>query len=590
QQTYLKQGIVLEEGDVVVDIGANIGMFSMFVAQHCKGARIFACEPSPAAFDVLQRNLSLHAAQAKALNCGVADEDREADFVFYPKSSVFSGFHADDREDGQALRQAMVNEFSQRYEGADTEAVGAHIDGLLGARLEKETYRCQLRSLSSLMKEHQIEEIGLLKVDAEKCEWDILRSIDRDDWKKIRQIVVEVHDTGRGELSAKVAKLLREQGFEITTVEEDLLKGSRLSNIYGRRETATSGPSALEQGILRNLEDWVALLKRSRATRQVPDVVMVCPPSPAARDRFSDAFHRSTEACLESALSNEEGVELVSAAEAAAAYDWGECHDPERDALGRIPYTPRFFAAMASILVRRLYSIEHAPYKVIALDCDNTLWSGVVGEKGAAGIEISRPYLALQAFMLEQKKQGVLLCLVSKNNLEDVQRVFESREDMLLRWEDLAACRINWEPKSDNLRSLAESLGLGLDSFVFLDDSPVECAEVQAHCPQALTLRLPAEAGGIPAFLNHVWAFDHARKTAEDGRRTELYQQQERRDELRREISSFAEFIDSLALDIRVAKPLADDLARIAQLTERTNQFNVAKRRYSEKELRELAE
>ena len=213
QRTYLKQGIVVEEGDVVIDIGANIGMFSMFVARHCKGVRLLACEPSPATYEVLRRNLALHAPGAVALPFGVADEDRDATFHFYPKSSVFSGFHVNDQEDRHALRQAMANEFAQRFGDGEDEALRQHLDAMVDARLQKEAYTCRLRSLSSLMREHQIDSIGLLKVDAEKCEWDILRSISPEEWQKIRQIVVELHDSEDGELSRRITALLRYNGF-----------------------------------------------------------------------------------------------------------------------------------------------------------------------------------------------------------------------------------------------------------------------------------------------------------------------------------------------------------------------------------------
>ncbi len=106
KQTYLKQGVTLRAGDVVIDVGANIGMFSLFVAEQCSSARIFAIEPSPVAFDVLQKNLALYAPEATVLQCGLADSDREAEFVFYPRSSVFSGFYADELEDGAALQQS----------------------------------------------------------------------------------------------------------------------------------------------------------------------------------------------------------------------------------------------------------------------------------------------------------------------------------------------------------------------------------------------------------------------------------------------------------------------------------------------------
>ncbi len=557
QQTYLKQGIVIEDGDVVFDIGANIGMFSLFVASRCRNARIFACEPAPETFEALRRNLALHAPSAMALPCGVGDDDRDAEFVFYPKSSVFSGFHANQQVDGHALREAMANEMLRHPDPVDADALRDHLDGVVAARLEKETRRCRLRSLSSLIREHRVDFIDLLKIDAEKCEWDILRSIEPDHWPKIRQIVVEVHDGEDGETAARVRALLRERGYDVSAVEEELLEGSRLFNLYARR-AAAERPVAqgdLEKGIVDNVDDWMSLLCRTAGARRAPTFVVICPPSPAARTRLPDAFLAATEARIRARLSGEDDIHLIAMSEQAALYDWGDPHDAVRDAMGRIPYTPRFFEALASAVVRRLHCLQREPYKVIALDCDNTLWAGVAGEQGAAELDVNASFRALQAFMLEQKNSGLLLCLVSKNDLADVRRIFESRTDMPLAWSDFAACRINWDAKSANLESLAGALGLGLDSFVFLDDNPLECAEVRARCPQVLTLRLPARQEDIPGFLAHVWAFDHASRTAEDSRRTELYQQSARREAFRAAVASFAEFIDNLGLEIRIDAP-----------------------------------
>ena len=167
------------------------------------------------------------------------------------------------------------------------------------------------------------------------------------------------------------------------------------------------------------------------------------------------------------------------------------------------------------------------PYKVIVVDCDNTLWKGVVGEAGIAGIVIAPAWRHLQQFMVELSRKGVLICLCSKNAESDVLDVFEQRQDMILKRDHLVSWRINWQPKSENIRSLAQELNLGLDSFIFLDDNPIECAEVRASCPEVLTLRLPIE-GDVVGFLDHVWAFDHVNVTAEDQQRTAMYQQDSR--------------------------------------------------------------
>ena len=160
-------------------------------------------------------------------------------------------------------------------------------------------------------------------------------------------------------------------------------------------------------------------------------------------------------------------------------YPVADYHDPQRDQLGHIPYTPLFFAALGTILARRIHALLNPPHKVVVLDCDNTLWKGVVGEEGVAGITIPTAWMGLQRFMVELAGKGFLLCLCSKNDEPDVLEVFDRRPDMVLRRDHLVSWRINWQPKSQNIRSLAQELNLGLDSFIFLDDNPVECAEVR---------------------------------------------------------------------------------------------------------------
>src|SRR5437762_6527074 len=141
-----------------------------------------------------------------------------------------------------------------------------------------------------------------------------------------------------------------------------------------------------------------------------------------------------------------------------------------------------------------LASFKRLPYKVVVLDCDHTLWKGVCGEDGPAGIAVTAPHQFLQRFVLEQMQRGALICLCSKNNEADVFAVFDERSDMVLNRRHLAGWRINWNSKSENLKSLAAEMNLPLGSFILIDDNPVECAEVKANCPGVLTLQLPQES------------------------------------------------------------------------------------------------
>jgi FkbH-like protein len=181
----------------------------------------------------------------------------------------------------------------------------------------------------------------------------------------------------------------------------------------------------------------------------------------------------------------------------------------------------------------------------------------------------------------------MLICLCSKNSEDDVLAVFRERADMPLQLSHVVAHRIDWGRKSDNLRALAAELGLGLDAFAVLDDNPVERAEIRAHCPEALVLELPDDWNELPRFLDHVWAFDRLKVTAEDRRRSALYQQNLERERCRHRSLSFADFLESLGLEVTIEAPAASQLPRVAQVTQRTNQLNATTVRRSEAELGE---
>jgi FkbH-like protein len=200
-------------------------------------------------------------------------------------------------------------------------------------------------------------------------------------------------------------------------------------------------------------------------------------------------------------------------------------------------------------------------------------------------VQVDAKCRALQQFALAQRDAGMVLCLCSKNNEEDVWRVFEQNPGMLLKREHIVASRINWQPKSENLRGLSRDLQLGLDSFVFLDDSGLECSEVEARCPEVLALRVPESEAELSHLLSHVWAFDHLKITAEDRKRSDLYAQEVRREQVRKQSQTLDDFLAGLELTIDIAPMEKADVARVAQLTQRTNQFNFTTVRCSESEV-----
>ncbi|MGL5060845.1 MAG: HAD-IIIC family phosphatase, partial [Microcoleus sp.] len=339
----------------------------------------------------------------------------------------------------------------------------------------------------------------------------------------------------------------------------------------------------------RNIRDFGSALKTAAERSPNPHLVFICPPSPAFnltdRDRI---WHENMEDFLEADLKAIGGIYLIKSQELTDTYPVENYYDRDGEELGHIPYTPVFFSALGTMLARKIFALKSSPYKAIALDCDRTLWNGICGEDGVDGIKIDPPFRALQEFIVRQQAAGKLICLCSKNQEEDVFAVFDRHPDMVLKRHHLVNWRINWQSKSENLKVLADELQLSLDSFIFIDDNPVECAEVRANCPEVLTLQIPEDGDRIPQFLAHIWAFDRLQTTQEDRQRTNFYEQNVQRQRLQQDSLSFTDFLIQLNLEIEISPMQPDRLARVAQLTQRTNQFNLTTIRRSEAEIQQL--
>jgi FkbH-like protein len=338
-----------------------------------------------------------------------------------------------------------------------------------------------------------------------------------------------------------------------------------------------------EKGLLQEFCSGLAAAARGGVASYL---VAVCPPS----DPDDVEADREILSLLAANLETQPNVSVLDLSGLAALYGVGEIHNPYTDEIAHVPYTEEFFAALGALLARRIYASVESPYKVIALDCDNTLWGGVCGEEGPHGVRLGGGFDALQHFMIRQRESGRLLTLCSKNNEEDVMQVFHGRQDSALKLDHLTAWRINWEPKSKNLRALAAELQLPLESFIFLDDDAVECAEVRANCPEVLTLRLPKDPSAYPEFLEHVWALDQPRVTEADRQRGAVYQQNRQREQLQREYPTLDGFLNDLNLHIGVTRGTRAELERVAQLSQRTNQFNATVIRRTVAELERVLE
>lgn len=360
---------------------------------------------------------------------------------------------------------------------------------------------------------------------------------------------------------------------------------------WQRDLSETHGAPDPDSDIGRNVRDFIRALITAVEHGPSTYLVCLCPNSPSVsaipeqRSLFGAMEER-----IVSELSAVNGVEVVTTSDLTAAYPVSEFYDYHADKLAHIPYIPVFYTALGTMIARRLYALRGTPYKVIVLDCDETLWSGVCGEDGPAGIQIDVARKGLQEFMVQQHKTGMLICLCSKNNEEDVLEVFGCRNDMILRRDHISAWRINWNPKSENIQSLSRELGVGLDSFILVDDDAVECAEVRERCPEILTLQLPKNPDLTLRFLKHVWAFDPRKTTEEDRQRATLYQQHRMREHIRHGSLTLRDFLANLNLEVRISPLSPGEIGRVSELSLRTNQFNLTTIRSTEAEIRQLCQ
>lgn len=232
--------------------------------------------------------------------------------------------------------------------------------------------------------------------------------------------------------------------------------------------------------------------------------------------------------------------------------------------------------------------------KVLAVDLDNTLWGGVIGEDGLSGIAVGPPsavgeaHAALQRYLRDLKERGILLAVCSKNNDADARLPFERHDGMVLELDDFAVFRANWLDKPTNLREMATTLNLGLDSFVLLDDNPAERALVRERLPEVAVPEVGSDPAAYAAVLDRHGYFEAWSLSAEDRGRHASYRTSVLREELRASATSLEEFLQSLQMVCECAPFVEVVLPRVVQLLGKTNQFNVTTRRHNEARVRRM--
>lgn len=267
--------------------------------------------------------------------------------------------------------------------------------------------------------------------------------------------------------------------------------------------------------------------------------------------------------------------------------------DPIKWATTRMPLAAREWIHLAREWLRFLCPLSGRVCKVLAVDLDNTLWGGVVGEDGFDGIQLDDQYPGVayrdvQRALLDLHRRGIILAICSKNNPDDAMDVIDRHPGMLLRKEHFAATRINWAEKAQNLREIAADLNVGFDSIAFLDDNPAEREAVRRQLPEATVIELPLDPMGFASAVHQSPYFERLELSSEDRDRGRFYAEQRERVELRQSTTSLEDFYCSLAMKVEIEPLSSKTLKRAAQLTQKTNQFNLTTRRYTEEQLAQL--
>lgn len=287
-------------------------------------------------------------------------------------------------------------------------------------------------------------------------------------------------------------------------------------------------------------------------------------------------------------------VLTIDLAALASQVGYSHIHDPRLYAAAKVTLTLDILPQVAKAVIDVLAAASGQLKKCLILDLDNTVWGGVIGDDGIEQIQIGelgtgRAFDTLQRWALELRRRGVILAVCSKNDSLVAQRPFLEHPDMTLRLDDIAVFVANWDNKADNIRTIQATLNIGFDSMVFVDDNPFERQLVRDHLPAVTVPELPADPSDYVPYLRSLNLFETASHSAEDGERTRQYQQESARLALQHSFVDLDAYLADLGMVASVTGFDTFNIPRVAQLTQRSNQFNLRTRRYTEADIARLA-
>ena len=383
---------------------------------------------------------------------------------------------------------------------------------------------------------------------------------------------------------------------------------------YNQLQQLSFQPDTLLEGtpdvlvVLWRLEDWKdgidSLLSTIATLRQNYKgtlIVSNCP-YPSTSDYDSSVLQQATQGLPHYAKTLEDfttgikaidSVRVLNLAGIIQELGAAQCHDDRKWYLYKQPYTEALWRELSKIISRMIAAETVAAKKCIVLDCDGTLWNGIIGEDGIGGIEIGQDFPGsvftdFQKQMIHMRSKGIFLGIASKNNEEDVFDVFDNHDAMVLERKHISSWQVHWRSKVESLQAIAADLNITTDALVFIDDSPKEIAEVQERLPEVTCFLVPEELAELPSILKGSDLFDVAEITEEDTKRADMMLAETQRSQATTAMSE-EEFIKSLELKINAFEAQEQHLARITQLINKTNQFNVTTKRRSADEVKAIA-
>jgi FkbH-like protein len=351
------------------------------------------------------------------------------------------------------------------------------------------------------------------------------------------------------------------------------------------------------EGVLARFGDWIASFRKHSAAALVVHTLEAPAPSAGILDGQQPESQTDAVRCINAGLRSlarqHRGVYVLDYGALVARHGRDHWGDERKWLTLRLPLSSSNLTHLAAEWMRFLHPLTGKLAKCVAVDLDNTLWGGVIGEDGMNGIRLGgeypgAAYQEMQRALKDLTRRGILLAVCSKNNPADALEAIDGHPGMVLKSRDFAATRINWAEKAHNLREIAAELNIGLDSVAFLDDNPVERQHIREQAPEAIVLDLPEDPMQYARVVRDCGWFERLTLSEEDRQRGEFYAAQRERSEMERTVSSKEDFYRSLDQAVEISPVNGQTLARVAQLTQKTNQFNLTTRRYSEQQVEQM--